>query len=345
MTTRIGTFAIIMLLPVFALTGLAGAQTPEARASFYNGKTVRFIVGFAPGGGFDLITRLIARHFSGYVAGQPRTLVQNMPGGGGLVSANYIYNVAKADGLTVGFFSSTNIFEELIGSPGVKFETKRFQWIGSAGSDTVICLARHDSGFKTISDVIESPKPLVVGSSGRGSNMSRYPRALNALLRTNFEIVEGYAGAAPVRAAMDRGEVEGQCVFWTAIKGTRPDWVPKGFVRVLLQVGLEKHPEHPDVPWVMDLVKDPDDRLFLEALIVPSRMAWPYFVAPGVPRERVKILREAFLKTVTDPAFLREAERAQQEIRPSSGEEVQSLVEKVFASPPAILNRIAEILK
>lgn len=342
MGTWIGTFVIMMLLPFFALTGPARAQTPEATTY---GKTVRFIVGFAPGGGFDLITRLIARHFSRYVPGQPRTLVQNMPGGGGLVSANYIYNVARPDGLTVGFFSSTNIFEELIGSPGVKFQSKRFQWIGSAGSDTVICLARHDSGFKTISDVIGSPKPLVVGSSGRGSNMSRYPRALNALMGTNFEVVEGYAGAAPVRAAIDRGEVEGQCVFWTAIKGTRPDWVPKRFVNVLLQVGLEKHPEHPDVPWVMDLVKDPDDRRFLEALIAPSRMAWPYFVAPGVPRERVRILREAFLKTVTDPAFLGDAERAQQEIRPSSGEEVQSLVEKVFASPPAILKRIAEILK
>ena len=331
----------IMALFLF-LTHPAGAQSDE---SFYKGKAIRFIVSSAPGGGFDLVTRLIARHLSKHVPGQPRTMVVNMPGAGGVVANNYVYNVAKPDGLTIGFYNAGLLHLDLIGMPAVEFDSKRLQWIGSAGSDVVVCLARHDSGFKTISDLIGSPKPLVVGSSGRGSNASVYPRAINAVLGTNFKIVEGYPAAAPVRAAIDRGEIDGQCVFWNAIKGTRPDWVPKGFVNVLLQAGLDKHPDFPQVPWIMDLVTNPEDRVFLETLITPSRMAWPYVVSPGVPRDRVNLLRDGFMKTMKDPAFLSEAERARQEIRPASGEEVQSLVEKVFASSPAVVSRIAELLK
>lgn len=344
METWRGTFMIMVLLPFFVLPHSAGAQTPEATTPFYKDKTIRFIVGYAPGGGFDLITRLIARHFSKFVPGQPLTIVQNMTGGGGVTSIRYINSVAKPDGLTIGYFSGPNILLDLIGAPGQEMDSKRLQWIGSAGSDVAVCLARHDSGFKTISDVIGSPKPLLVGSSGRGSNMSVHPRVLNAVLQTNFKVIEGYPGAAPVRLAIEQGEVDGQCVLWTAIKGTRPDWVPKGFVNVLVQMGLDKHPDHPQVPWVMDLVKNPEDRLFLETVFAPLQMAWAYLVGPGVPHERVKVLREAFLETLKDPAFLRDAERAQQEIRPSSGEDVQSLVKKIFAAPPAIVKRIAEIL-
>lgn len=334
---------VIMVLVLFAfLAHAAGAQTAE---SFYRGKTIRFVVSSAPGGGFDLVTRLIARHLSKHVPGQPNTMVVNLPGAGGVLANNYVYNVAKPDGLTMGFYNAGLLHLDLIGTPAVEFDSRKFQWIGSAGSDVVICIARRDSGFKTLSDLIGSPKPLVVGSSGRGSNASVYPRAINAVLGTNFKIVEGYPAAAQVRAAIDRSEVDGQCVFWNAIRGTRPDWVAKGFVNVLLQAGLDKHPDFPQVPWLMELATKPDDRAFLETLITPSRMAWPFTVSPGVPGDRVKLLRDGFMKTMKDPAFLNEAERAQQQIRPISGEEVQKLVDKVFASPPAVVTRIAEILK
>lgn len=335
-------------LPMAALVFILIASSPAnalGAESFYRGNTIRFVVSSNPGGGFDLITRVIARHFPKHVPGQPRTLVVNMPGAGGVLANNYVYNVAKPDGLTIGFYNAGLILLDLIGTQAVEFDSRKFQWIGSAGSDAVICFARHDSGFKTMGDVIGSAKPLVVGSSGRGSNASVYPRAFNAVLKTNFKIVEGYPAAAQVRAAIDRGEVDGQCVFWSAVKGTRPDWVPKGFVNVLLQAGVEKHREFPNVPWIMDLVKNPEDRSFLETLITPSSMAWPYVVSPGVPVDRVKLLREGFMKTMKDPALRREAERAQQEITPTSGEEVQKLVEKVFASPPPVVARMAELLK
>jgi tripartite-type tricarboxylate transporter receptor subunit TctC len=342
MATRRRSFVSLALLLFPFLTHPAGAQTAE---SFYRGKTIRFIVSSAPGGGFDLVTRLIARHLSKHVPGQPGTMVMNLPGAGGVLANNYVYNVAKPDGLTVGFYNAGLLHLDLIGTPAVEFDSKKLQWIGSAGSDVVLCIARHDSGFKTISDLIGSPKPLIVGSSGRGSNASVYPRAINAVLGTNFKIVEGYPAAAQVRAAIDRSEVDGQCVFWNAIRGTRPDWVAKGFVNVLLQAGFDKHPDFPQVPWLMELAKKPEDRAFLETLVTPSRMAWPFVVSPGVPGDRAKLLRDGFMKTMKDPAFLSEAERAQQEIRPITGEEVQKLVEKVFASPPAVVTRIAEILK
>lgn len=324
---------------------LAGAPTFAATLPFYKGKTIRFVIGTSPGGGHDIHVRALAKHFGGFLPGRPRVIVQNMAGGGGVVAGNYIYRVAKPDGLSIGFFPGGNILLDLIGQTGVEFDSRKFQWIGTASSAVATCFARRDSGVKTISDVIGSSKPLVLGSSGRGTTMSIHPRALNAVLGTRFEVVEGYRGAAEVYAALERGEVSGVCgLFWSSINTARPDWVPKGFVRVFLQLGLDKHPELGQVPWVMDLVKKPDDRLFLEALFAPLRMARPFFVPPGVPNERVKLLREAFLNTLKDPAFLREAERARLEISPSSGQEVQRLVDRVFASPPAVVKKIAGLL-
>lgn len=330
-------FALLVLL--------VGAPALAATAPFYEGKTIRFVIGTSPGGGHDIHVRVLAKHFGRFVPGRPRVIVQNMAGGGGVVAGNYVYKVAKPDGLTIGFFPGGNILLDLIGQEGVEFDSRKFQWIGTASTAVATCFARQGSGVKTISDAIGSPKPFVLGSSGRGTTMSIHPRALNAVLGTKFEVVEGYRGAAEVYAALERGEVSGVCgLFWSSIQTARPDWVPKGYITVFLQLGLDKHPELGQVPWVMDLVKKPDDRVFLEALFAPLRMARPFFVRPGVPEERVKTLREAFMGVLTDAGFVKQAERMRLEISPSSGEEVQSLVGKVFASPPAVLKKIAGLL-
>ena len=337
------TFAIILPLMLVALTHSAGGQTTEA---FYKDKTIRFIGGSPPGGGHDIHLRALARHFSRFVPGQPGVIVQPMPAAGGLAAGNYVYSVSKPDGLTIGNFPGGNILLDLIGDPRVQFDSRKFHWIGTMSSAIGTCFARHDSGFKTISDVIGSPKPLVLGSSGRGTTMSIHPRALNAVLGTNFEVVEGYPGAAGVYAAVERGEIDGACgLFWSSIMSARPEWVSKGFIRVFLQLGFEKHPDFPEIPLVMELVKRSEDRMFLEALFAPLHIARPFFARPEVSRERIKILRQGFVNTLKDPNLLREAERARLEISPSSGEEVQSLVEKVFATPPEIVQRIAKLLK
>jgi tripartite-type tricarboxylate transporter receptor subunit TctC len=270
----------------------------------------------------------------------------HVPGAGGVVAGNHVHNVASPDGLTIGFFPAGNILLDLVRVAGVEFDSRKFHWIGTASSDVGVCLARHDSGFKTISDVIRSAKPFVIGGGGPGTTFIIHPKALNAVLGTNFNVIPGYVSVPELYAAMERGEVSGMCgILWSSLKAARPEWVPKGFVHILLQMGLEKHPEVLQVPWVMDLVEKRDDRLFLETIFAPLAMARPFFVRPEVPRERVAILREAFMKTLKDSTFLREAERAGLEISPSSGEEVQSLVEKVFATPPEIVHRIAKLLK
>jgi tripartite-type tricarboxylate transporter receptor subunit TctC len=334
----------LTILSAFVLL-IVGAQTALAAAPDYKGKTVRFVIGTAPGGGHDIHIRTITRHFGKFLPGKPQVIVQNMPGGGGVVAGNYVYKVAKPDGLAVGFFPGGNILLDLIGQAGVEFRSRKFQWLGTASTAVATCFARADSGVKVFSDVVGSPKPLILGSSGRGTTMSIHPRALNAVLGTNFKVVEGYRGGSAVYAALERGEVSGVCgLFWSSIKAARPDWVPKGFVRVFLQLGFEKHPELGQVPLVMDLVKKPEDRRFLEAVFAPLRMARPFFVRPGVPLEKVNALREALSNTLKDPTFLKEAKRLRLEINPSSGEEVQSLVDNVFASPPAVLKKIAGLL-
>ncbi len=340
------TLMTLALFLFLALAQSAGAQTPQDTAHFYRGKIIRFVVGTGPGTGHDIHIRAIARHFGRFVPGQPRTVVQNMVGAGGVVAGNHVHNVASPDGLSIGFFPAGNILLDLVRVPGVEFDSRKFHWIGTASSDVGVCLAKHDSGFRTISDVIRSPKPLVIGGGGPGTTFMIHPKALNAVLGTNFNVIPGYVSVPELYAAMERGEVSGMCgILWSSLKAARPEWVPKGFVHILLQMGLEKHPEVLHVPWVMDLVENREDRLFLEAIFAPLAVARPFFVRPEVPRERVNVLRDAFMKTLKDSAFLKEAERAGLEISPSSGEEVQRLVEKVFATPPAIVKRIADLLK
>jgi tripartite-type tricarboxylate transporter receptor subunit TctC len=336
---------VILIVSIFFALLVGAKQSFAAAGSFFKGKSLRFVAGTAPGGGHDIHIRALAKQLPKYVPGRPRVIVQNMPGGGGVVAGNYVYKAAKPDGLTLGFFPGGNILLDLIGKSGVEFSSRKFQWIGSISTAVATCFARHDVGIKTISDVIGSSKPLTLGSSGRGTTMSIHPRALNKVLGTNFKVVEGYRGASGVYAALERGEVDGVCgLFWSSTQTAHPDWVTKGFINVFLQMGLDKHPELEQVPWVMDLVKKPQDRQFLEALFAPLRMARPFFVAPGVPRQRVEVLRQAFMAALKEPEFQKRAERMRLEISPASGEEVQKLVEHVFASPPEARKEIAALL-
>ena len=336
---------LVLVLSIFFAFSLRAQRSLAAEESFFKGKSLRFVAGTAPGGGHDIHIRALAKEFGNYLPGRPRIIVQNMPGGGGLVAGNYVYKAAKPDGLSIGFFPSGNVLLDLIGKSGVEFSSRKLQWLGSISTTVSTCFARQDTGIKALSDVIGSAEPLTLGSSGRGTTMSIQPRALNKVLGTNFKVVEGYRGASGVYAALERKEVDGICgLFWSSTQTAHPDWVPKGFINVFLQLGLDKHPELEQVPWVMDLIQKPEDRQFLETLFAPLRMARPFFVPPGVPRERVEVLREAFMATLTNTKFQKDAQRMRLEISPTSGEKVQSLVEDVFASPPDVRKEIAALL-
>lgn len=335
---------LAMIMALIVLTGWpANASTHD----FYTGKTVRFIAGSLPGTGHDLYARAVARHFGKQLPGNPRVLVQNIVGAGGVLALNHMYNVVKPDGLTVANFPGGNILLELTKEPGIQFHSTKLGWLGSANSEVAVCIARHDTGVKSLSDVSGTAKPFVVGAGGPGSTLVLHPEAMNVVLGTNFKVIGGYKGVGEIYTALERREVDGICGnLWSTLKSGRPEWVPKGYVNVFIQTGLDKHPELGEIPWIMDLVKKPEDRQFLEVLFAPMRMGRPFAAPPGTPPERLKLLRTAFLNTLKDPAFREEARRMQLEVEiVSTGEDVQSLIQRVFAVPPEIIQRIGKLLR
>jgi tripartite-type tricarboxylate transporter receptor subunit TctC len=335
------------LAAVMAILGFTGPQANASGHEFYAGKTIRFIAGSLPGTGHDLYARAVARHFGKHVPGQPRVLVQNIVGAGGVLALNHMYHVAKPDGLTVANFPGGNILLELTKEPGIQFQSTKLGWLGSANSEVAVCIARSDTGVKNLADVTGGGKPLVLGAGGPGSTLALHPEAMNVVLGTNFKVIAGYKGVGDIYTALERREVDGICGnLWSTLKSGRPDWVSKGYVNVFIQTGLDKHPELGEIPWIMDLVKKPEDRQFLEVLFAPMRMGRPFAAPPGTPPERLKLLRTAFLNTLKDPTFREEARRMQLEVEiVSTGEDVQSLIQRVFAVPPEIVQRIGKLLK
>jgi tripartite-type tricarboxylate transporter receptor subunit TctC len=344
---RAAVMQILFLPLVVALAMLSGRAANASTHDFYTGKTVRFIAGSLPGTGHDLYARAIARHFGKHLPGKPRVLVQNIVGAGGVLALNHMYNVVKPDGLTVANFPGGNILLELTKEPGVQFQSTKLSWLGSANSEVAVCIARHDMGVKSVADVTRTAKPLVLGAGGPGSTLALHPEAMNVVLGTNFKVIAGYKGVGEIYTALERREIDGVCGnLWSTLKSGRPEWVPKGYVNVFIQTGLDKHPELREIPWIMDMVKKPEDRQFLEVLFAPMRMGRPFAAPPGTPAERLRLLRAAFLETLKDPAFREEARRMQLEVEiVSTGEEVQNLIQRVFAVPSQIIDRIAKLLK
>lgn len=333
---------------------LAGEQACQAKAGsaadsvarFYRGKTVTVLVGFGPGGGYDLYARTLARHIGRYIPGQPTVIVQNMPGAGGIVAANYLYNVAPKDGTVFGIFDPNSLFEQLVGYHPERFRSDptRFHWLGSMSEEVHVCLARSDAGFRRFQDLRQ--RTLRVGSSGSGS-VQLHPLLLNGILGTRLGLVVGYQGTNEIALAVERGEIQGLCGFpWSSVKSTRPEWVEGGQMTVLVQMGLRKHPDLEAVPLVLDLAPDEEARSLLEVAFTPSAFARPFVAPPGVPAERVKALREAFRAAVRDPRLRQDARAANLDLyNPASGEDVQRLVQRMMSAPAHQVQRLAGYVK
>ena len=326
--------AFCLLVPIHS------ASAAEPAKAFYQDRSIRFVVGFAPGGGFDIYARAIARHIPRHIPGHPSVIVQNMPGAGSLVAANYLYNVAKPDGLTVGTLSRALPFGQLVGMKGIEFDVRRFNWLGSPNQEVSLCAIRGDTGIKSLEQAAASPESVIFGATGPASDAAQYPLALNEMLGTSFKVITGYAGIAPVLAALERGEVNAFCAPWGTVKVTRPDWVKDKYVNVLVQLGLEEHPDLKGVPLVLRHAKTERDRRFLEIVLSRQVMAYPYAAPPGVPAKHLAVLRQAFNKTMQDPDFRRESEKMGLEINPASGETIQKLVEEIFAADPEVRKRL-----
>jgi tripartite-type tricarboxylate transporter receptor subunit TctC len=310
----------------------------DAVAEFYRGRQIRISVGFSPGGSSSLYAQALARHMGQYVPGNPALIVQHMPGAGGLVAANYVYNNAARDGSEFAITSRTAAMEPLLGNQNAKFDPLKLNWIGNANIENSVCVAWHTAPVKTVDDVFT--QELIVGGGSTASQEVMFPRAFNRLLGAKFKIVTGYPGSTEILLAMERGEVQGFCgIGWTFVKLRKGDWLKEKKINVLFQMALAKHPDILHVPAILDYARSADDRQVLELLFAPQEMGRPFFAPPGIPAERVAALRTAFARTLKDAKFLEEAEKQGIEVQPVTGEEIQKLLERIYASPKAVVDR------
>jgi tripartite-type tricarboxylate transporter receptor subunit TctC len=315
------------LLTAVGLIGLAlGGPTEAAADEFYKGKTIRFIVGFAAGGGFDTYTRMIARHIGKHIPGNPDTVVENMTGAGSLIAANYMYNRAEPDGLTIGNFIGPLVLQDAIGNKAAKFDGTKFGWLGVPTPDSGVCVLTKASGISTIEEWFKAKEPVKLGGTAPGSTTDDVPKLVREAIGLPIKMIEGYKGTARIRVAAESGELDGGCWAWQSIKATWTKALDSGEVRPVLQTMLESHPELKSVPLAANYAKTDQARELLK--IVDSAYgitARPYSVPPGMSQERLLLLQKAFMATMKDPELLAEAKKAKLEINPVEGPAIANI--------------------
>ncbi len=316
---------------------VVGASATALGEEFYKGKIIRFIVSFGPGGGYDTYTRAVARHIGKYIPGNPTPIVLNMSGGGGLVAAHYIYNSAKPDGLTVGVWNSAHVLRQALGDRSVKFKGDTFGWIGAPGRGSPTCGIMGFTGLKTLKDVLNSKKPIKMGSTPTPGATRDLPRILNLTLGTKFRVIPGYRGTRVITFAMQRREVDGSCWGWESMRVVaRAVLDAKGDEKLIpfLIHGTLDDPEVKDLPRLTEVVKGKENLAILNAWLQPLNFQRPFSLPPGTPKERLSILRKAYKATLEDPKFLAEAKRSKLIINYVSGEEIEKSVDQILWISP-----------
>jgi tripartite-type tricarboxylate transporter receptor subunit TctC len=321
-----------------------------AQNSHYQGKTLTIIVGSAPGVAYDIYARLVGQFIGKYLPGNPNVVVQNMPAAGSLVAANYVFGIAKPDGLTIASINPALYFNQLQGQREVKYDWAKFTWIGSTDKSEHLMYMRADTPYKTIQDVRKSAEPPKCGATAAGTSGHYVPRLLEDTLGTKFNIVTGYPGGSDIDLAVERGELVCRALTIAAYYAREPyhTWRKKGFARIIMQTGQKRDPLLPDVPTLnelMDEAKTPDIARRLSAVLLSSgEFGRPLVASPGLAPDRAKLLREAFMKSVADPALLAEANKKKIEITPTSGEELAKLAKEVIDQPREVVDRMKKIL-
>jgi tripartite-type tricarboxylate transporter receptor subunit TctC len=340
MRTRIFASAALAATLAVTLPSLAVAETPE---QFYKGKTVELYIGYSAGGGYDVYARLLARYIGKHIPGNPTVVPKNMTGAGSLLLANWLYNVGPKDGTVFGAIGRGTAFDPIFGLKGSQYEATKFNWIGSMNNEVSVCVSWYDSGIQTVEDL--EHKELVVGGTGKSADTDQFPRLMNGVLGTKMRVISGYPGGNDVGLAMERGEVKGRCGWsWSSVKSTHQKWLDEKKINILVQLALSKHPDLPNVPLVVDLAKNDEQRQILRLFFARQVMGRPFLAPPGVPADRVAALRKAFMDALTDKDLVADAEKAKLEVNPVSGEEVQKLVEESYATPKAVSEKAAKLL-
>lgn len=337
--------AVLMLIPVRT------AARADAVADFYRGRTVSLVVGYGPGGGYDLSARLLARHLGRYIPGNPTIVVQNMPGAGSLRAANFVYGAAPKDGATIATFARDMPLLALLGRmSGVRFDPRKFVWLGSSSdfaNDAYLLMLRGDAPIQSIDQARRAGgPPVVLGGTAEGSSGSDVPVLLRQALGLNIRLVNGYPDSGAIFLAVDRGEVEGRTVDLTTMKALRPDWMkPGGGMRALVQFArATRHPDFPDIPTARELATSATARALIEIAELPYLMARPFVAPPGIPEDRAAALRAAFLAVHRDPQFLADAAQLRLEVDPVGAEAVLHAIEKIAGAPPELLDQLRPLL-
>jgi tripartite-type tricarboxylate transporter receptor subunit TctC len=317
----------------------------QPAADFYKGKALVLLIGGTAGGGLDTAARIFARHFGKHVPGNPTITPQLMPGAGGIRVLDYLASAAPKDGTTIATTPSGPLIEPLIGNRKLKYTMTDFVMLGAWVNDVSLCFAWHTAGFKTLDDVKQ--RVMTVAGTGAGATTDIYPKVLNGVLGTKFKVITGYQGTRETALAIERGETHGRCGWtWSSLRGVKPNWLKEKKLVMLLQMGIEKSPDFPDVPFALDLAKTEEDKKLLSLLFAPLALSNPYFAPPGLAADKVEVLRKAWSDTLADKEVIAETiKQTQGPPEPTSGAKMQKVMADMYATPDKVVQRLKELLK
>jgi len=333
-TTAAGLIGLIVL----------GAATPAAAQPAANalaGKTFRMIIGFGVGGGYDLWARAVAQHMGNHLPGNPTMVPQNMPAGGSLAAANFLYEVAPKDGTVLGLIGRDAPLAPITGVAGARFDPTKMSWIGTPTKETNMCIAYRTAAVQTVRDLYD--QELVMGDVGPGSGTRAYPKALAALLGLKFKLVSGYPSSADIFLAMERGEVQGVCESLDSVRSRRPDWISTKQVAVLFQAPVA-NPDLEGVPLARDLARNNEERAAIDFLYAGQGIGRPFVAPPNLPPDTLKMLRDAFDATMRDPAFIADVKKQKFDLDPEDGATLAGLINKIYATPRPIIDKVTGLV-
>jgi tripartite-type tricarboxylate transporter receptor subunit TctC len=326
---------------VLGLALLLPAAAARAQAPFFKGKQIEILVGNAAGGGYDLYTRVLARHIGRHIPGNPAVVVKNVPGAGGLKLASDLFTTAPRDGTTFGIFDRGVVIEPLLDNPGARFDATKYSAIGSIGKQLATCAAWHLAPVKTIQQALAAE--LIIGGTGPSATTT-YPALLNAVIKTRFKIVSGYEGSGDIMLAIERGEVQGVCLSWPTLKSIKGEWVRDKKLVPLVQISFKSDAELAGVPLILDIAKTDAAREMLQFFFAPNEFGRPYLGPPGIPAERLALLRRGFDAAMSDPEFRADAEKSQMDVDPMTGEEMEALIKRIYAAPPEVVKGVIDAM-
>jgi tripartite-type tricarboxylate transporter receptor subunit TctC len=332
------------LISAGCLVLTAGISSPAHAQDFYKDKTIRFIVGYSPGGSFDLYTRVIARYFSKHVPGNPATVVENMTGAGGIIAANHLFNRVAPDGLTIGAWAAPLILQHVMGNDAAKFDGRKFGYLGVPSPYDTVCTFNEKSGIANINDWFAAKRPMKISSIGPGTSTSDIPKLLKAALNLPLDVLDGYKGGANARLAVESGEVDGYCGSWQTVETVWRNAYESGKIRAVLQASIESHPKYKQVPLAIQYAKTDVARDLVTVADSAHGAQFPYSVPPGMSKDRLELLQKAFVDTLKDPELLAEANKSKLDIEVIDGPAIAKKLANLYNLQPQVVAKLKEVL-